>query len=462
MQEIWINRLKTCNINRMRPQKIDTTQGELFKSRLSTQLNPREPLFILAGQINWTLFEEEFGAQYTCGPGQPPKPIRLMVGLMMLQHLNGLSDEQVVHQWVQNPYWQYFCGYDYLQWELPSDPSSMTRWRNRIGEKGMEKILAATIVTAVETKTVAPKDLQKVIVDTTVMEKNISFPTDTKLLNRAREQLVKLAAQRGVKLRQTYTRIGKFSAMNAGKYAHAKQFKRMRKEVKKLKVYLGRVVRDIERQIVDSKELRERFSTLLGLSRRLLAQEKNSTNKLYSLHAPETYCIAKGKAAKPYEFGCKVALVVTHKQGLALSSMALVSNQFDGHTLKESLKKATEIAKATIMETFVDKGYKGHGVEGTSVYISGQKRGMTKALKKRLKRRSAIEPHIGHMKSEGKLRRNYLKGTLGDTFNALLCAIGHNMRMILRKIRSLFMQIWLFILIAFKNNQDLPTARLAI
>ncbi len=271
----------------MKPNKTDTRQSELFKSRLSNQLNPKDPLFILSHQINWSVFEEEFGPLYKDGPGQPPKPIRLMVGLMMLQHMHGLSDEQVVHQWVQNPYWQYFCGYDYLQWELPSDPSSMTRWRHRLGLENLEKILAETIVTAVNTETVAPQDLKRVIADTTVMEKNIAFPTDSKLLNRAREQLVELADNSGLKLRQSYARLGKFAALNAGRYAHAKQFKRMRKEVKKLKNFLGRTVRDIERQIKDSLDLQGVFDDLLGKAKQLLCQEKTSKDKLYSLHAPE-------------------------------------------------------------------------------------------------------------------------------------------------------------------------------
>ena len=422
----------------MRPQKIDTSQSDLFKSRLSNQLNPKDPLFILAHQVNWSYFEEEFGSFYRPGPGQPPKPIRLIVGLMMLQHMNGLSDEQVVYQWVQNPYWQYFCGYDYLQWELPIDPSSMTRWRKRLGPENLEKILAQTIVTAVKIEAVKPQDLKRVIADKTVMEKNIAFPTDSKLLNRAREQLVDLASRCGLKLRQSYSRVGKFASINAGRYAHAKQFKRMKKEVKKLKNYLGRTVRDIERQTQDSLELRLEFADLLTMAKQLLSQEKKSTDKLYSLHAPEAYCISKGKAGKPYEFGCKVSLVLTHKQGLALSSQALHENQYDGHTLANSLKKAQELSQALIEQAFVDKGYKGHDVEGTQVYISGQKRGMTRTLKKHLKRRSAIEPHIGHMKSEGKLRRNYLKGAIGDALNALFCAIGHNLRLIWRHIRSLF------------------------
>lgn len=442
----------------MKPEKINTAQSELFKTRLSNQLNPRDPLFILAHQINWSVFEDAFGSLYRAGPGQPPKPIRLMVGLMLLQHMNGLSDEQVVHQWVQNPYWQYFCGYDYLQWDLPSDPSSMTRWRNRLGTESLEKILAETIVTAVNTETVAPTDLERVIADTTVMEKNISFPTDSKLLNRAREQLVELATENGLKVRQTYARVGKFAARNAGQYAHAKQFKRMRKEVKKLKNYLGRTVRDIERRIKDSLDLQVEFADLLSKSKQLLSQEKKSKNKLYSLHAPEAYCISKGKAGKPYEFGCKVSLVLTHKQGLALSSQALHESQYDGHSLDSSLKKAEDLSQTLIEQVFVDKGYKGHGIEDKKIYISGQKRGMTRTLKKHLKRRSAIEPHIGHMKSEGKLRRNYLKGTRGDTLNALLCAIGHNMRLIWRHIRSIFIFIWAYLFGNLETKNDMRGA----
>jgi IS5 family transposase len=423
-------------------------------NRLSNQLNPRDPLFLMTSQVNWSFFEEAFSAYYPDGPGQPPKPVRLMVGLMLLQHMNGLSDEQVVDQWVQNPYWQYFCGYDYLQWDLPCDPSSLTRWRARLGGEGVEKILGQTIVTALKTETVAPQDLKRVISDTTVMEKNITFPTDTKLLNKAREKLVALASKCGLKLRQTYARLGRFSALNAGRYAHAKQFKRMRKEVKKLKNFLGRTVRDVERQVQEVPDLQEIFAELLTMSKRLLSQDKKSKDKLYSLHAPEVYCISKGKAGKPYEFGCKVSLVVTHKQGLALSSQALAQNQYDGHVLASSLQKAEAIAQTSIEQVFVDKGYKGHAITDKQVYICGQKRGMTRTLKKHLKRRSAIEPHIGHMKSEGKLRRNYLKGTLGDTLNALLCAIGHNMRMIWRKISSLFVLIWVFLLsnLEIKNN----------
>jgi IS5 family transposase len=208
---------------------------------------------------------------------------------------------------------------------------------------------------------------------------------------------------------------------------------------------LGRVVRDIERKIEEAPLLQEVFKEVLDLSKRLLEQTKTSKNKLYSLHAPEAYCIAKGKTRTPYEFGCKVSLVVTHKQGLALSSRALSQASYDGHILEDSLKNAESLTSSSIKQTFVDKGYRGHGIEEREIYISGQRRGMTKTLKKDLKRRSAIEPHIGHMKSEGKLRRNFLKGFLGDQLNAILCAVGHNLRLILKHIRI----FWFYILCSY-------------
>ena len=160
----------------MKPSTIKTDQTELFKNRLSTQLNPKDPLLILSSQIDWSSFEKEFGAFYKDGPGHPPKPIRLMVGTMMLQHMYGVSDEQVVQQWVHNPYWQYFCGYDFLQWAYPMNASSLTRWRKRLGVEGFEKILSATIQTAIKTTAVAPCDLKRVITDTTVMGKTSALP----------------------------------------------------------------------------------------------------------------------------------------------------------------------------------------------------------------------------------------------------------------------------------------------
>ena len=356
----------------------------------------------------------------------------------MLQHMDGISDEAVVKKWVENPYWQYFCGYDFLQWQFPIHPSSMTRWRKRLGTEGLEKILNETLHVGVRSGHSQVSDFEEVIVDTTVMEKAITHPTDSKLLNKARKELVKLAQAHQVPLRQSYKRVGEEACHQAGRYAHARQFKRMNRENKRLKTYLGRVVRDIERKTQHADEaVKEAFAALLEKSRRLLLQKKDSKNKLYSLHAPETECIGKGKAHKTYEFGCKVSLVVTHKKGLAVSSQALHGNPFDGHTLAGALESAQATSGITIKRAFVDRGYKGHGVDSSAVYVSGTRR-LPPKLKKALRRRSAIEPHIGHMKNDGKLGRNYLKGQLGDCLNALLCAIGHNLRLALAFIMLIF------------------------
>jgi transposase, IS5 family len=421
-----------------KPEKIDTRQGDLFRTRLSSQLNPHHPLFMLTGIIDWKSLEAYFSPLYQAELGHPPRPIRLMIGLMMLQHIEGLSDEQVVLKWVENPYYQYFCGYDHFQWKLPINPSSMTRWRQRIGQEGLERILAETIQVGKNCGKISEKSCRDVVADTTVMEKAITFPTDSKLLNRAREKLVALAKNYGLSLRQSYQRVGKNAYSQACRYGHAGQYKRMTRQVKKLKTYLGRIIRDIERKT--NQDIKPFFQDMLGKAKRLMAQKKDTPQKLYSLHAEEVECIAKGKAHKKYEFGCKVSLVVTQAEGFALSSQALHGNPYDGHTLKGALNHAEMLSGVSINQAFIDKGYKKHGIEDKHIYMPGQKR-LSRALKRALKRRNAIEPHIGHMKSEGKLGRNYLKGKIGDVLNAVLVAIGHNLRLILNHLRILFVFI---------------------
>ena len=375
----------------MQPTKIDNRQEDIFKSRLSNELNPKHEMMILSRLIPWDSLESEFSDLYQSNGsvgGQPPKPIRLMIGILLLQHLHNLSDEQVVRTWVENPYWQFFCGYDFLQWNFPIDPSSLTRFRNRLGFARLEKILSLTVSVAVESKTIKVKDLKKVIVDTTVMPKNIEFPTDSQLYNKARERLVKLATKNGITLRQNYNLIAKSLLRKISGYLHAKQMKRARKAIKHLKTIVGRVVRDVERKIGSSANLAEIFTPILNQSRQLLLQERTSKNKIYSLHEPDVACISKGKAHKRYEFGCKVSITTTHKQGLVISSEALSGNPYDGHTLKSALESTVRITGVEIDSACVDRGYKGHGVESdplrnhTKIFISGQRRGLTKSLKK--------------------------------------------------------------------------------
>lgn len=414
----------------MLPKRTNHDQSRLFQSRLSEILDPSDRLRILADLTDWKELEEKFNSYFTSSKGAPAKPIRLVVGILMLQHMSGLSDEEVVIGWVQNPYWQYFCGYDYLQWSFPLNPSSLSRWRKRLGEKGLKKILQMTINVALKQKLLSKNSLKSVIVDTTVMVKNVTYPTDAKLYYRGIQKLVQEAKHEKLVLRQSYQFLSQKALRKASQYAHARQMKRAHKEVKRLHTYLGRVYRDIQRQPNHSPFLQE----LLGLVDKLLLQKKEDKNKIYSLHEPKVSCISKGKAHKKYEFGCKTSLVLTHKEGFALYSEAHPNNPYDGHTLSSCLRECEKFTGEEITRGFVDKGYKGHKVEKKDIFISG-KRGLSVHFKKLLKRRQAIEPYIGHMKSEGKLGRNYLKGQLGDLLNAILCAIGHNLRWLLNRLQ---------------------------
>lgn len=421
----------------MRPTEPDPSPDtDLFRNRLDNLLDQRHELYRLADLIDWQSFDTAFGELYCPDNGCPAKATRLMVGLQYLKHLYSVSDDAVVMRWVENPYWQYFCGEEYFQHELPIDPSSMSRFRQRIGEAGCEKILQATVKAGLHSRTIKPAELKRVSVDTTVQEKAVTFPTDSKLLNRSRERLVKLCRKHGVRLRQSYARKGPEALLMTNRYAHARQLRRMRRQVKRLKTYLGRVVRDIERKIAGEAELQAIFADELALAKRLLKQQKTDRNKLYSLHAPEVECISKGKAHKRYEFGVKASIATTNKSNFLVGGLALPGNPFDGHTLVDALDQVRRVTGSVIDEAFVDRGYRGHSESESAVYISGQRRGIkTRRLKKSLKRRQAIEPVIGHLKSDGLLGRNYLKGRKGDQMNVMLSCAGHNLRLILRRLR---------------------------
>jgi len=428
----------------MRPKtKKQARQVDLFRERLENILNRSHELYRLSQIIPWGIFEEEFGSLYSEKKGRPGIPIRLMVGLTYLSHAFGHSDEEVVKRWVENPYWQYFCGETFFQHELPINPSSLTRWRKRIGEKGAQLILQASITAGLNGEAVKELSLERVNVDTTVQPKAVTFPTDSKLYNRSRERLVRLAKMFDLPLRQTYSRLGPQALLKVGRYLHARQRKRANREIKRLKTYLGRVCRDIGRKLENRPDARTFFKEELAKAEQLLTQEKNSKNKLYSLHAPEVECISKGKAHKKYEFGVKVSVATTNRDNFVVGMFAEHGNPFDGHTLSKAVNQVKELTKKAIQRCYVDRGYRGHGINDVEVFISGRKRGMTPQMKKELRRRSAIEPIIGHMKEDGKLGRNYLSGVLGDKINALLCGAGHNIRIILRKLRELIF-FWFF------------------
>ena len=409
-------------------------QKDMFKTPLEEIIDMKHELVRLAGYIPWEEFEREYGALYQPDKGRPAKPTRLLVGLHYLKEAESLSDEKTLWVWVQNPYWQYFCGMKYFEHRIPIDPSQMTRWRKKVGEAGMEKMLAGTVRAALDMKAMLAKSFQKVNVDTTVQEKAVHYPTDARLYYDMREKLVRMAEENGVALRQSYVRVGKRALYQVGRYTHARQMKRAAKQIRKLKTYLGRVLRDIQRKTEGDADKQKAFREALALAGRVLAQKRTDSKKVYSVHAPEVECISKGKTHKKYEFGVKVSVVTTSREGFVIGMKTLPGNPYDGHTLSESIEQARRItARELEGDIFADNGYRGHDYEGrATVHIVGSiKKSARDAMSRWKKRRAAVEPEIGHLKNDGRLGRNFLLGALGDMLNAILCGCGHNIRKLL-------------------------------
>ncbi len=425
------------------PPKAD--HDDLFRARLDQIINLRHELVRLADRIDWEWIDDELADRFS-DKGRPGEPVRFMIGMFLLKHTYGLSDEQLWERWVHDPYFQYFTGEEFFQHELVHERSGMSHWRKRIGDR-LEILLQESLRLAEESGALKKRDLARVSVDTTVQPKNVTFPTDAKLLQRAIAKLGELAKRHGVTLRQSYARLAKRAAMMAGRYAHAKQFKRMGRELKFLRTRLGRLIRDIERKIEGDRALEEVFATPLVKARQIRGQKQRQRGwKLYSWHAREIECIGKGKAAKPYEFGVKVSITTTNKRckggQFILHATALPGNPYDGHTLKKVIEETEALTGREIERAYIDKGYRGHDApKPLRVFKSGQKRGVHGQIKRELRRRSAIEAVIGHCKSDGHLDRNYLKGRLGDQVNAVMSAVGYNFRLILKWLRLLLRKI---------------------
>jgi len=437
----------------MQPKK-HYEEPDLFRSHLEQILNHRHPLYVLAGKIDWGCFEETFGPTYVEDVGRPGIAVRLMVGLHYLKHTFDESDEGVVERFVENPYWQYFCGMEYFQHRLPIDASSLTRFRDRIGESGVELMLRGLLETAKRGGHLKESHMARVNVDTTVQEKAIAFPTDARLYYKMLMTLVRAAEARGIGLRQSHRRVAKKALAQQGRYAHARQMKRAGKMTKKLKTMLGRVYRDLKRKAEGADE---ELETLFGLAERLLSQQKESKNKLYSVHAPEVECISKGKAHKKYEFGNKVGMVTTSRGNWIVGIQAFHGNPYDGHTLTSCLDQAKKLTGWSPKEAYTDLGYRGHGYQGkTEVHLVDHRKmkKMTRPVRKWFKRRSAIEPVIGHVKAEHRMDRNYLKGVQGDRMNALLCGCGFNMRKLLAVffLSHFLWRQWLFLMQSIRDG----------
>ena len=353
---------------------------------------------------------------------------------------------------------QFFSGMDYYEPRLPCDATQIGRFRRLLGEDGIEHLLKATIECAVEIKAVRPAELERVIVDTTVQSKAIAHPVDSRLLEIARHKVVSAARRAGIALKQTYAQEGKTLRRKAGGYAHAKQFKRLRKTVKRQRTILGVVMREVRRKLdanraavatgaapvnePDSPKALSDLATLLKRAERIRTQQRNDKNKLYALHAPEVECISKGKARNPYEFGVKVSLAVTHKQGLMVGARSFPGNPYDGHILSAQLEQTTNLLQdlgRSPKQAIVDLGYRGVDADNPGVQIihRGKYKSLSDHDKRLLKRRQAIEPLIGHTKADHRMDRCWLQGALGDALHALSCAAGYNIRWLLRAIARL-------------------------
>lgn len=410
----------------MQKDSPHTQQLSFLAPNLIDQLNPKHPLLQLAKRIPWDYFETEFAPLYA-HTGRPAKPIRLMVGLCILKHLDNLSDERVVQMWVQNPYYQLFCGEVEFQWKLPCDPTDLIYFRQRVGTAGIEKIFAASIVIHGDN---AKED--EVCIDTTVQEKAITFPTDAKLYRKIIVHCLKIARVNNIPLRRTYVKEIKQRKLECRFAGHPKNRAKARKAVKRLKTIAGRLVREIERKLPADAltSTHERFAQF----HRALQQKRGDKHKLYSLHEPHVYCMSKGKEHKKYEFGTKVSITATRDSKIILGALAFDNNQYDGHTLPAVLLQLKRLMKYEPIVALCDRGYKGkHKINNTQILRPNSKtkdasKKTQELMRKRFRKRAGIEPVIGHLKSDHRLNRNYLKGFSGDQINVLMAAAAFNFK----------------------------------
>jgi IS5 family transposase len=358
----------------MPPKKLKLRDDELFRMQLAGMIDMEHPLVKLAGMIDWSRFDEAYGGFYT-QKGRPGLPTRLMAGLHLLKHMEGLSDESVCRRWVENPYFQYFCGEQFFRHKLVLDRSSMTRWRDRIGADKLELLLAETLAVAIRTQAVSERAMERVTVDTTVQTKAVAHPTDSHLLMRGIERLNALAKKHNIKLRQSFLRVGRQAKRDVSRLIHGRGHKQAMRWVRKLRTWLGRLDRDIGRKIAGDEMLEAAFADTRERVARILVQRAGDTGKLYAFHAPEVECIAKGKARSRYEFGVKTSIAVTNARTAGgqfiVGMQALPGSPYDGHTLSGQIEQVERLTGVAVERAYVDRGYRGHKHSGKAqVYIA--------------------------------------------------------------------------------------------
>ena len=433
--------------------KLDFQQN-LFKTRLTELINLGHPLVKLAQEISWDKMEVEFQGLYS-EQGRPSIPVRKIAGMLLLKEMFKESDESVVERWIENAYWQYFTGEQFFQTKQPFDPSEFVHFRKRLKEDGLEFLLSQSVSLHPNAKN--EKEVQ---IDTTVQEKNITFPTDAKLAKKVIDNCVKIAEKEGVKQRQTYKRISKQHLRDAYFGHHPKRKKKAVMAKKKLRTIGSRLVRELERKL--PLDLQKQYEAEFIIYKKALAQERNSKDKVYSLHEPQTACIAKGKAHKAYEFGTKVAIVRGRKTGIITAVKRFLGNPHDSKTLEESLAQSErvrlKIGGTRPEKASTDRGFRGQTQVGTTQIlmpknIKEKTKYQQEVARKRFRARAAIEPTISHLKRNHSLGLNFLKGVTGDINNALLAGIGYNLKMRFNQIKEQIL-FWLqFILNFLQKNK---------
>jgi len=391
-------------------------------------LDKKDPLIALADTINWDIFEEGF-KKYYADDGRAAKPIRLMVGLLLLKQIENLSDDNIVLQWKRNPYYQYFCGYTDYQPTVPCHSTDLVYFRKRIGKEGVELIFNMSV--KLHGKSSEEKD---VIVDTTVHENNITYPTDGKLAIKIINHLIKIAKKEDIKLRRTFMKEIKGHRISLRFFRHPKKRKKARGAVKRLRTIAKTILRDIDRKFKDNTELHKKYAQDFYLYMRVLLQEKNTKNKIYSLHETDAYAINKGKDHKGYEYGTKASIVTTKDSGIIVGVAAHEKNEHDSKTLEAALTSANSNRERPIREAICDRGYRGKKeVLGTTICIPDtplktDTKYQKSVKRKKFRRRASIEPIIGHMKFDHRMQKNYLKGFIGDEINLLMAASAFNLK----------------------------------
>lgn len=428
-------------------------QTDIFRPLLASFINMEHNLVKLGGRLDWKGLEKSFSEFYS-KTGTPSKPVRLMAGLLMLKQMFNLSDEVVVENWKQNPYYQYFTGEIYFQLNLPCDASDLVHFRKRIGEDGALKILKMSI----DLHEDKVKKATEVLVDTTVEEKNITFPTDTKLAVKIIKRCHKYADKEGITLRQNYKRVLKRELIKCRFAHHPKRIREGKKAMKKIRVIAGRLVRDIDRKA--EKAGSKTFVKHKELYTKVLNQKKTDKNKIYSLHEPQTACIAKGKSHKPYEFGAKIGFATLPGANVIVGVAHFQGNPHDATTLADTLASAENLTGKTFKRAIVDRGYRGQTKVGETIIVipnpkKDQKLSAYQKLRKRAQctSRAAIEPVISHVKFNCRMAKNYLKGEIGDKVNAILAAAAFNFR---KALNELLFWLKIYLQFSMKINKDQP------